>query len=470
MNIKNYISELKRRNVFKAAIAYLVVTWLIAQVASVFLPAFNAPAFVLKTILFLLAIGFPIWLLFVWVYEMTPEGIKKTKEVDENRSILAKTGSKFNRLIIIILILVVVFLLIKQKWQLKMDEANEVFPIEINNSNPKTEELTADINALDFYLKGEFHHKKETFSDIDTAIVYYIKAIEIDNEFAMAYDKLASAYMRKSLSFDPNSKWEEEAYSAAGKALRLNSTLANPHVIQGQFYWSQSHNFAHEEAINEFLKAIVKDPNLSVAFEQLALVQFHIGLFDEALKNAQKSLELDPGNFRARRFIGETLLFQGNYNSALKEFEKIPVNFAPQFTQSLKALILFYLNEQEKALEILNTNLKNDPNNPYFNSVYAIMMASEGQNIEAEKKMKLALEYSRGFIHVHHIYYYLGIASSIMNDKKEAVAWLEKAAKTGFPNYPLFLSDPNLINLKGYQKYDELLIELKEKWDFYKTL
>jgi TPR repeat protein len=57
-----------------------------------------------------------------------------------------------------------------------------------------------------------------------------------------------------------------------------------------------------------------------------------------------------------------------------------------------------------------------------------------------------------------------------MNDKKEAVAWLEKAAKTGFPNYPLFLSDPNLINLKGYQKYDELLIELKEKWDFYKTL
>ncbi len=131
---------------------------------------------------------------------------------------------------------------------------------------------------------------------------------------------------------------------------------------------------------------------------------------------------------------------------------------------------MFYLNKQEKALEILNTNLKNDPDNPYFNSVYAIMMASEGQNIEAEKKMKLALENSRGFIHAHHIYYYLGIASSIMNDKKEAVAWLEKAAKTGFPNYPLFLSDPNLINLKGYQKYDELLIELKEKWDFYKTL
>lgn len=470
MNIKNYISELKRRNVFKAAIAYLVVTWLVAQVASVFLPAFNAPAFVLKTILFLLAIGFPIWLLFAWVYEMTPEGIKKTEEVDQEKSILSRTGSKFNKLIIVFLILIVVFLLIKPVWKTKMDRGGMEAQIEKDDSNSKTEELTTDFNALDFYLKGKFHHNKETFSDIDTAIVYYKKAIEIDNKFAMAYDKLASAYMRKSLSFDPNPKWEEEAYSAAGKALQLNSMLANPHVIQGQFYWSQSHNFAHEEAINEFVKAIAKDPNHSVAYEQLALVQFHLGLFDEALKNAQKSLELDPGNFRARRFIGETLLFQGNYNSALKEFEKIPVNFAPQFTQSIKALNLFYLNEEEKALEILNTNLKDDPNNPYFNSVYAIMMASEGQNIEAEKKMKLAFENSRGFIHVHHIYYYLGIASSIMNDKKEAVAWLEKAAKTGFPNYPLFLSEPNLFNLKGYQKYDELLIELKEKWEYYKTL
>ena len=57
-----------------------------------------------------------------------------------------------------------------------------------------------------------------------------------------------------------------------------------------------------------------------------------------------------------------------------------------------------------------------------------------------------------------------------MNDKQEAVDWLNKAAKTGFPNYPLFHSDPNLINLKGYQEYEELLEELKEKWEYYRTL
>ena len=54
--------------------------------------------------------------------------------------------------------------------------------------------------------------------------------------------------------------------------------------------------------------------------------------------------------------------------------------------------------------------------------------------------------------------------------KQEAIKWLKEAAKTGFPNYPLFNSDPNLNNLKDNQEFKELLIELKEKWEHYKTL
>jgi len=64
MNLRNYISELKRRRVFKAGIAYLIVAWVIAEVASVVLPTFNAPAYFMKTLLFILIIGFPINLVF----------------------------------------------------------------------------------------------------------------------------------------------------------------------------------------------------------------------------------------------------------------------------------------------------------------------------------------------------------------------------------------------------------------------
>ena len=80
MNLKNYISELKRRNVFKASVAYIIVAWIITQVASIVLPTFDAPPYFMKMILFLLIIGFPLILVFTWAFELTPEGIRKSKK------------------------------------------------------------------------------------------------------------------------------------------------------------------------------------------------------------------------------------------------------------------------------------------------------------------------------------------------------------------------------------------------------
>jgi tetratricopeptide (TPR) repeat protein len=464
MNLRKYIAELKRRNVIKAGFAYLVVAWVLLQVFSILLPLFEAPLWVLRTITLLMAIGFPIWLVFSWIYEITPEGIKKTKQIKSEESESNKTGRKLNKLIIVFLSIAVVFLLVKLNWNQSNNEDG------VTRQFEETENLSSNLKALDFYFKGELHHKKETHSDIDAAIDYYKKAIDNDSLFAKAYSRLASAYMRKSLSFDLNSKWEAEAYSAAKKALQLDPKLANPHVIQGQFFWSKSHDFAHEEAINEFKKALLKDSRSINAYEQLSLVQFHIGLFDKALSNANKSIELDPGNYRARRFIGETLMFSGKYKLSLVEFEKIPKYFAPQLTQTLLALNHFYLSNSDKAVEMLDNNLNNSPNNNLSNSAYAIILASKGKYMEAEQKMELALENSEDLIHVHHVYYQLGLASAIMNKNQIAVQWLKKAADTGFPNYPLFSSDPFLKNLEGDKEYEELVLKLKEKWNYFKSL
>ena len=114
MNLKNYLTELKRRNVFKASIAYIIVAWIIIQVASIALPTFDAPPYFMKMILFLLVIGFPLNLVFVWAFELTPEGIKKTKEVNQKKSITPKTGSQLNKVIITALSIVVIFLLYNQ--------------------------------------------------------------------------------------------------------------------------------------------------------------------------------------------------------------------------------------------------------------------------------------------------------------------------------------------------------------------
>jgi tetratricopeptide (TPR) repeat protein len=464
MRLKRYFEELKRRNVIKAAIAYLVVAWLMLQVLSILLPLFDAPSWILKTITLLMAICFPIWVLVAWLYEITPEGIKKTKERNDESSISNQTENKLNKLIIMVLGLAVIFLILRPN----------MFEVNTGNNNlgpaKSTENLSSNLQALDFYFKGEFHHKKETLADLDQAIINYIKAVETDSLFAQAYSKLASAYMRKNLSFDSNLKWEQEAYAAAGKALKIDPTLANPHIIQGQFFWSKSHNFAHEEAIDEFRKAILKDPNAINAFEQLSLVQLHIGLFEEALSNARKSIALDPGNYRARRFMGETLFFKGEYESSLREFKKIPKYFAPQLTRTLLALNYFYLNRKDEAIEVLNENLEQSPNDPLSNSAHAIILASMGLESEAEQKIELALSYSKDLIHVHHIYYQLGVASAIMDKKENAVKWLSKAAETGFPNYPLFHTDPYLKEIKEYSPYQGLLKSLKQQWENFKNL
>src|SRR5437660_5729894 len=78
----SFFSELKRRNVYKVAVAYAVVGWVIAQIATQIFPFLEIPNWVVRLIIVLIAIGFPIALVIAWAFEATPEGIKRTKDVD----------------------------------------------------------------------------------------------------------------------------------------------------------------------------------------------------------------------------------------------------------------------------------------------------------------------------------------------------------------------------------------------------
>ncbi len=94
MNPRSFFAELKRRNVYKVAVAYLVVSWLLIQAASILFPTFDAPASAMKILVVILAIGFPIALAFSWAFEITPEGIKRESEIASDKSITHHTGRK----------------------------------------------------------------------------------------------------------------------------------------------------------------------------------------------------------------------------------------------------------------------------------------------------------------------------------------------------------------------------------------
>src|ERR671934_2525085 len=102
MNDMSLFAELKRRNVYKVAVAYAVVAWLLIQAASILFPTFEAPAWVMKVFVAVIVLGFPIALVFSWAFEITPEGIKREEDVDLSKSITHHTGRRIVGITIVV--------------------------------------------------------------------------------------------------------------------------------------------------------------------------------------------------------------------------------------------------------------------------------------------------------------------------------------------------------------------------------
>ena len=102
--MSSLFSELKRRNVFRVAIAYVVLGWIVLQVGETLAPALHLPEWVNSLLAFFVILGFPFAIFFAWAFEMTPEGLKKEKDVDRSQSITNVTGRKLDFIIIAMLV------------------------------------------------------------------------------------------------------------------------------------------------------------------------------------------------------------------------------------------------------------------------------------------------------------------------------------------------------------------------------
>lgn len=108
----SFWAELRRRNVFKVGAAYAIVAWLLIQAASILLPTFEAPEWVMRVFSFALIAGLPVALVIAWAFELTPDGLKKTAQVPLEESITQSTGQKLNYLVTGLLVLAVAFMAI----------------------------------------------------------------------------------------------------------------------------------------------------------------------------------------------------------------------------------------------------------------------------------------------------------------------------------------------------------------------
>src|SRR5215475_14175894 len=147
----NFFSELKRRNVYKVAVAYAVAAWLLIQAASIFFPAFNAPQWAMQIVILVLVVGFPIALVFSWAFEITPEGIVRESDVEAGKSVTRHTGRKIVALTIVLAVVAAglfVFQLIRARtWPERQSNGSTSSPRE-SASAARTEAATVPNKSI----------------------------------------------------------------------------------------------------------------------------------------------------------------------------------------------------------------------------------------------------------------------------------------------------------------------------------
>lgn len=254
--------ELKRRNVFKVAIAYAVTAWLVLQVADVTLNNITAPAWIFRVLLLFLAIGFPIALIFAWAYELTPEGIKREEKVDRSNSITRQTGRRLDFMIIGVLAAAVV-LLLTDKFLLT-DPAGPTSEARVETDDPATQ--SPSIAVLPFINLSD-NDTSTVFSDglADTLLhmLAQIKGLDVAAR--------TSSFQYRGQSLDVNKIGKQLGVNAvlegsvqrSGNTVRVTAQLIN--VYKGEssaalFYYSVSAllNSATLQTveIHEFLRSV----------------------------------------------------------------------------------------------------------------------------------------------------------------------------------------------------------------------
>ena len=322
-------------------------------------------------------------------------------------------------------------------------------------------------DAYDCYLRGRFYAQHQNKADNETAMLSFERAVAIDPTFAVAYAELAQTYVWKLFLFAPHERqWQEKAFVSVEKALSLDPHLAVAYLARGRLLWTPVNHFPHARAIRDYRRAVALNPNLDEARNQLALIYCHIGYFEDALRESQAAALTNPNNHLAVYRTAQTLVFQGKHEAALAVLRTIPRDVNPSLIGYQTAWVLFNLGRREEASALIAQLLLDHPEDDgaLFISMQAVIAAAAGDRSSAEAKIEASIKTGKGFGHFHHAAYHIAIAYALLRSPEQAIEWLDFASADGFPCYPLFENDPNLLNIRNHARFVEFMTKLKHQW------
>jgi len=376
----SFIKELKRRNVFKVAAAYLIVGWLIMQAGEVMSPALNLPDWVNSMLAFFLILGFPLAMFFAWAFEMTPEGIKKEKDVDRSQSMTSVTGQKLNYTIIALLVATLGYFAV-DKFVLQPQATDVSSPVASDSGDTPGDNFQT-IAVLPFINMSE-DASNEYFSDGLTeellnvlAKIQELRVAGRTSSFAFKGKGDDLRIIGEKLNV---STILEGSVRKAGNRLRITAQLIN--VEDGYHLWSETYDrelddiFAIQDEIARKVAAALRITLLGedeARLEQVANTD--IGAYDIYLQAMQSLHE--------RGYV--------SLNNATEKFQQV-LALDPAFTPAKLGLIAtWYKLAQTGAItrsEALRQGL------PLLETV----LAEQPHNSEARIRLALLLVYQEDF-------------------------------------------------------------------------
>ena len=328
--------------------------------------------------------------------------------------------------------------------------------------------------AYDLYVRGKVKVTSVNPDDNAEAIKLLEQAVATDPNYAEAWAALAKGYIFRSFNFAPASEQKnlnEDAEVAVEKALELDPNLAEGHFSRGLVLWTHTKRFPHEQAIQAFKRAIELNPDLDEAHQWLSAAYIHIGLFEPAAQEINKTLGINPSNSTVRLRMLAVNYYQGRYEEAISLFKTTPPDEFPANLYRMSADSMVHLGRLKEAEAGIDEYLKTYPSDEGGNvtSVKAVILAKEGKQKEAEAVIQHSIEIGQGFGHFHHAAYNIASAYAIMHKPDEAIKWLQNAADDGFPCYPYFEIDHHLDNIRTDPRFKAFMSKLKEQWLKYKA-
>jgi TolB-like protein/Tfp pilus assembly protein PilF len=500
LKTENFFSELKRRNVYKVAVAYAVVGWLLVQVATQVFPFFEIPNWAVRLVVLAIAIGFPIALVIAWAFELTPEGLKRTEDVDPVAS--ARQPRKRAWIFVVIvagaLSLGLFFLgrytagdkvaaigpdAVSSKSiavlpfdNLSRDPDNAYFAEGVQDEILTRLAKVADLKVISRTSTQRFKSAPSDLREIAKQLgvmhivegsvqkandevrvnVQLINAMTDAHLWADTYDrKLTDIFAVESEIAKTIADILQAKLSGSEKSAMSKKPTADPEAYQlylkGRFFWNKRTGADLRKAIEYFNQAIEKDPNYALAYSGLADSYVILSVFGaaspqdsipEARAAAKKALELDETSAEAHASSGRILgPFDFEFERSISEFERA-IELNPNYAMAHHWLSwgpLSAVGQFDRSIAEGKHAVELDP-------LSLINNADLGGNVyfnarrydEAIAQLRKTIEIDPRFYIAH---YYLGQAFQLKGQLTEAIAEYQKAVD--------LTDDPDALALLG---------------------